>query len=234
MRSSVTAKALTEAIYIAADETQFPESVDRYGIWETQKLYLHLYEENPIVMDYDIPLEAFDGKTAFEMTQEGFACHKSQHWTWFYKWIYGTADKPIKKATDIRSYSPCHFGLYYTQVGPDVIGGDFLENIVTYEERKIIAEKEAEEKRLAELEAQRIAEEERKAEEARLQAEAERLAQEQKAAEEARLAREQAALEEAERLKKIKQRNIALCSVGGIVIVGIVIAIVCRKKNRGE
>ena len=230
----VFAKVLTEAIHIAADETQFPESVDRYGIWEPQKLYLHLYEENPIVMDYDIPLEAFGGKTAFEMTQEGFACHKSQHWTWFYKWIYGTADRPIKKATDIRSYSPCHFGLYYTQVGPDVTGGDFLENIVTYEERRILAEKEAEEQRLAELEAQRIAEEERKAEEARLQAEQERLAQEQKAAEEARLAKEQAALEETERLKKARQRKLLGFGAGGLGFVGIVIAIVCRKKNRGD
>ena len=230
----IYAKVLTEAIHIAADETQFPESVDRYGIWETQKLYLHLYEENPIVMDYDVPLEAFGGKTAFEVTQDGFACHKSQHWTWFYKWIYGTADKPIKKATDIRSYSPCHFGLYYTTVGPDIEGGDFLENIITYEERKIIAEKEAEEKRLAELEAQRLAEEERKAEEARLQAEKERLEQEQKAAEEARLAAEKAALEEADRLKKIKQRNIVLYSVGGIAFLAIVVAIICRKKSRGE
>ncbi len=230
----VYAQVLTEAIHIAADETQFPESVDRYGIWETQKLYLHLYEENPIVMDYDIPLETFGGKTAFEMTQEGFACHKSQHWTWFYKWIYGTADKPIKKATDIRSYSPCHFGLYYTQVGPDIEGGDFLENIVTYEERRVIAEKEAEEKRLAELEAQRLAEEERQAEEARLQAEKERLEQELKAAEEARRAEEQAALEEAARLKKEKQRNVLLLGVGGIALLVIVIAMISRKKNRGE
>lgn len=230
----VYAQVITEAIHIAADETWFTESFDRYGIWETQKLYLHLYEENPLVMNYDVPLEAFGGKTAFEVTQDGFACHKSQHWTWFYKWIYGTADKPIKKATDIKSYSPCHFGLYYTQVGPDVQGGDFLENIITYEERRIIAEKEAEEKRLAELEAQRLAEEERQAQEARIKAEKERLEQEQKAAEAARLAEEQAALEEALRQEKARHRNVALICVGGIAVLAIVIAIICRKKNRGE
>lgn len=230
----IYAQVMTEAIHIAADETQFPESFDRYGIWETQKLYLHLYGENPLVMDYDIPLESFGGKTAFEVTQDGFACHKSQHWTWFYKWIYGTADKPIKKATDIRSYSPCHFGLYYTQVGLDTEGGDFLENIVTYEERRIIAEKEAEEKRLAELEAQRLAEEERKAEEARLQEEKERLEQEQKTAEEARLAKEQADLEEAMQLKKAEQRKWILFGAGGAAFLVIVIAVIYRKRSRGE
>lgn len=230
----VYAQVLTEAIHIAADETRFPESYEQYGIWETQKLYLHLYEENPIVMDYDIPLEAFGGKTAFEVTQDGFACHKSQHWTWFYKWIYGTADKPIKKATDIRSYSPCNFGLYYTQVGPDMVGGDFLENVITYEERRMIAEKEAEEKRLAELEAQRIAEEERKAQEARLQAEQERKEQELKAAEAARIAEEQAALEAALQQKKTQQRNLILICAGGIAFLVMVIAMICRKRNRGE
>ena len=229
----VYAQVLTEAIHMAADETCFVESFDRYGIWETQKLYLHLYEENPLVMDYDVPLEAFGGKTAFEVTQDGFACHKSQHWTWFYKWIYGTADKPIKKATDIKSYSPCHFGLYYTQVGLDVQGGDFLENVITYEERRIIAEKEAEEKRLAELEAQRLAEEERKAEEARIKAEEERLEQEKKAAEEARR-KEQAALEEELRQEKAKKRTLALIGIGGAAFLVIVIAVICRKKNRGE
>lgn len=232
----IYAQVMTEAISIAADETRFTESFEQYGLWEPRKLYLHLYAENPIVMDYDIPLEAFGGKTAFEVTQDGFACHKSQHWTWFYKWIYGTAEKPIKKASDIKNYSPCHFGLYYTQVGPDIVGGDFLENIITYEEQRLIAEKEAEEKRLAQLEAERIAEEERKAEEARLQAEKERLEQEKKAAEEKRLAEEQAALEEAIRLEKAKQRKLLLfgLSAAAILVIVIAIVIVCRKKNRGE
>lgn len=229
----VCAKALTEAIYIAADDTQFLESFDRYGIWEPEKLYLHLYGQNPIVMDYDVPLESFEGKTAFEVTQDGFACHKSQHWTWFYKWIYGTAERPVNKATDIRSYSPCQFGLYYTKVGLDVQGGDFLENVITYEERREIAEKEAQEKRLAELEAQRL-EEEHKAKEACLKAEKERLEQEAKAAEAQRLLEEQAALEEQNCLKGEKQRNILLCIVGVTALGAIVFAVVSCRRNRGK
>lgn len=167
----ITASAITEAIDAAADADKYQESAGEYGTWQVEKAYLHLYEENPIVMNYDIPLESFGGKTAFEVSQEGFKCHTSQHWTWFYKWLYGTDEAPITKATQIATYSPCNYGLYYTNVGLDVEGGDFFENVVTYEER----EKAEEEARLkAEEEARLKAEEE-----ARLKAEAEAKAQEE-------------------------------------------------------
>ncbi len=129
------ASAVTEAIEGAKDETFCPESAQEWGCHSVEKVYLHLYGENQIVMNYDEPLEAFGGKTAFEVTQDGFACHKSQHWTWFYKWIYGTEEKPIVKATDIKKYSPCKYGLYYTGVGVDQVGGDFFENVPTYAAR---------------------------------------------------------------------------------------------------
>ena len=100
-----------------------------------EKLYLHLYDENPIVLNFDVPLDNFDGKTAYEVSCDGFSCHKSQHWTWFYKWIYGSEENPITKASQISSYSPCRYGLYYTTVGEDTAGGDFFENVDTYGER---------------------------------------------------------------------------------------------------
>lgn len=130
----LAAAALTEAINCTADATKYPESAKEYGIWEIEKLYLHLYEENEILMNYDVPLEAFGGKTAYEVSREGFACHKSQHWTWFYKWIYGSDENPYTKASQIRTYSPCKYGLYYTNVGVDKEGGDFFENVVTHKE----------------------------------------------------------------------------------------------------
>lgn len=138
----VCSKALTEALAYSADETKYPDSASKYGVWEVEKTYLHLYEENKIVMDFDVPLTAFGGKTAFEVSQEGFGCHKSQHWTWFYKWMYGTEEKPVKKATDIKNYSPCYYGLYETKVGGDNVGGDFFENVQTYAEQEIIAKME--------------------------------------------------------------------------------------------
>ncbi len=106
-----------------------------------EKVYVHLYEENPLILDIDTPLEAFDGKTAFQVSQEAFNYHKSQHWTWFYSWIYGKS-APITVSTQISSYNPARFGLYYTAVGNDTVGGDMLENVVTYAEREKPAEPE--------------------------------------------------------------------------------------------
>ena len=99
----LSAAALTEAVDYAAREEKYPDSAEQYGVWTVEKLYLHLYEKNPVVMNFDVPLEHFGGKTAFEMSQEGFACHKSQHWTWFYRWMYGTEASPVKKAVDIKT-----------------------------------------------------------------------------------------------------------------------------------
>ena len=158
--------ALTEAIEYAADETKYTESALEYGTWSVEKLYLHLYEENQIVMNYDEPLESFGGKTAFEVSQDGFGCHKSQHWTWFYRWMYGTSDKPVKKATDIQTYSPCYYGLYYTSVGADVVGGDFMENVKSYEVRHAEEQERLEQERLEQerLEQERLEAEKEEAE----------------------------------------------------------------------
>ncbi len=139
----LAAAALTEAIECTGDATKYADSAKKYGTWEIQKLYLHLYDENQIVMNYDIPLDSFGGKTAYEVSCEGFACHRSQHWTWFYKWIYGSAESPYTKASQIKTYSPCNYGLYYTSVGTDAQGGDFFENVVTHEENVGIKIEEA-------------------------------------------------------------------------------------------
>lgn len=126
------ARALTEAITLSGDSEKYPDSASMYGTWSPQKTYLHLYKENQITMNFDEPLESLGGKTAFEVTQQGFGCHKSQHWTWFNRWIYGTPEKPVTKASDIKAYSPCQYGLYDTKVGLDTIGNDFFENILPY------------------------------------------------------------------------------------------------------
>ena len=114
------------------DATFCPESAEKYGTWDVPKTYFHLYEENQITLDWDTPFDSLGGNTPFEITVRGFDCHLSQHWTWFNEWIRGTEAEPITKASQITDYSPCIYGLYRTTVGPDTIGGDFLENIVPY------------------------------------------------------------------------------------------------------
>ena len=221
------ASALTEAIGYAGDESKYPESAVEYGTWQIQKAYLHLYEENPIVMNFDVPLDRFGGKTAFEVSQEGFGCHKSQHWTWFYKWMYGTEGNPVTKATDITKYSPCLYGLYYTNVGLDTEGGDFFENVETYEEQALAQQQaKLEEERKAKLEEERKSQEEAKA---RAEEKAAREREEEcrrQAEEEARLAKEKA--EAAAKLKVV-----LLTISGAVICVGIMIIVIVKKRRKG-
>ncbi len=104
------------------------DSYQKYGVWEVKKTYLHLYKENQIIMDYDTPLDYFNGKTAYEVSKEGYSKHLSQQWTWFTSWINGKNNE-YTKATDIKTYSPLEYGLYKTTVGLDVEKNDMFENL---------------------------------------------------------------------------------------------------------
>ena len=149
--------SLIKVLELANDPTQFTDSAEKYGVWDVPKTYLHLYDQNKIVMDYDTPLESWDGLTAFEVTQKyGFTCHESQHWTWFYRWIYGSGIE-ITKASQIKTYNPCLFGLYRSTVGEDVLKNDFMENIVSYGEQERLEQERLEQERL-EQEATRVTE----------------------------------------------------------------------------
>ena len=173
------ADALGTALERAADPALDQARGETLDPWQVEKTYLHLYPENQIVMDWDTPLDSLGGKTPFQVSQEGFARHESQHWTWFYRWIYGSSGSPIQKAADIQNYSPCLYGLYNTRVGPDTAGGDFFEHVETWAQRE---------------EAQRLAEEQRREEEARR-------------AEEERQARLEAEAQRQEHLQEEQQRQ---------------------------
>lgn len=139
------ADLLCQAVQISQDRQAYPELAERYGVWDVPKTYLHLYGGNVIWMDWDQPLEAFDGMTAYQVTKQlGFARHPSQHG--YYSWFFEDRDK----AADIPEYSPCWYGLYRSTVGEDVQGNDFFENLTSYEEdgKMEQALKEAEQARL--------------------------------------------------------------------------------------
>ncbi len=125
---------LTRAVEEAAQATCFAASAEQYGTWNTPKLYLHLYEENALTMNWDVPLTRFDGKTAFQVSQEGFQCHDSQQYTWFRRWLNGN-DGSNTTAASIATYSPCEYGLYRSMVGLDEEKNDFFEHLLTYDEQ---------------------------------------------------------------------------------------------------
>ncbi len=169
----VNMRTLIKAVENAKDINYFPESAEKYGAWDTPKLYIHEYEENNITMDWDTPYESMGGKSAFQMSQEAFKYHKSQHWTYFWNWLNGTTAKPITKSTEAKNLKCNSYGLYYTTVGQDVAKNDFFENVTTYDEQfRIEEERRKAEEEQARLEAESIAKaEEESREAARLESE---------------------------------------------------------------
>ena len=131
---AVYADVLAEAVQISMDDGSYPESAANYGTWDVPKAYFHLYEENSIVMDWDIPLEAFDGLTAWQVSsRHALQKHVSQlealeedDVTWYF------GNNPT--AASVGRFSPCRFGLYRTTVGMDAEKNDFFENLSTHAE----------------------------------------------------------------------------------------------------
>lgn len=212
------ADLLTKAIKLVGDPTAFPESAKKYGTHEISKLYLHLYEENPITIDYDQPMDVFDGLSAFQVTQKyGFPCHVSQQWTGFRTWLNGY-DGEITKASQIEKYNPSKFGLYHTTVGADVKKNDFLENITTYAEQERLEQERLEQER---LEQERL--EQERLEQERL--EQERLEQE-------RLEQERLDKERLER--EAQRRTEIIVAVIILVILVFLLLIVTRFRAAGK
>ena len=115
----LNAYSMINASILAAKETYDPRSAAEYGAWDTPKTYLHLYGEadTRTTLDYETPLEAFGGQTAYEIAVKALNEHESQlHWD-FEVYSY---DSP---------YDSHSFGLYRSLVGEDVEKNDLMENV---------------------------------------------------------------------------------------------------------
>jgi len=110
------ADAAARCVALAADGSFQRRGLERQEPWQVQKLYLHLYPENAIRMDWRKPLVAFGGRTAFDMACGAFLLHVSQQ-------------KGQYAVEDFGRYDNALFGLYHSTVGPDVERDDFFEHI---------------------------------------------------------------------------------------------------------
>ena len=114
----LNAHYLIQAVELAADARQFPMIALQYGLWDTPKLYLHLYEGNRITFNVNTTLENDpEGRTPFVIAQDAYKCHVSQ------AGYFEVSQNP-------HSVMDCtRFGLYRTLVGYDT-GGDLMEHTV--------------------------------------------------------------------------------------------------------
>lgn len=114
----VTAAAARLAVVDAADPSYDPESANAYGVWQVKKLYLHLAAENPIFISATVPLDAFGGRTGWEIAQEAYQCHQSQR-----LWNH-LCDNENENSLE-------RFGLVFSAVGPDSGINDAFEHVTT-------------------------------------------------------------------------------------------------------
>ncbi|MBQ7655546.1 MAG: PIG-L family deacetylase [Clostridia bacterium] len=112
----LTARLVADAIPLAKDESYDPESVAEYGAWEVKKVYLHLYGENKVEIDWDEPLSPDSPISPMFLAQEAFDKHRSQQ-------------RAYSMTREAKTYNNRLFGLYYTAVGPDEAKNNFFEHL---------------------------------------------------------------------------------------------------------
>lgn len=113
----ICADAMVRAWTTATDAGYDRASARAWGTWQMKKLYLHLWDENPQVMDWSVPIPSLDGITGLEAADRAFRFHFSQQ------------DAGMDVLGTGTRYDNTRFGLWATTVGPDEAGGDFLEHI---------------------------------------------------------------------------------------------------------
>jgi len=112
---AAVAQVVREAVTNAADGDYDPISLSAFGGWKVSKLYLHLYEDNPITMDWTTASSALNNQSPLGVARNAFAKYTSL-----------TSSSPFQEG---EQYDNSRFGLAFTDVGPDIAGGDLFENV---------------------------------------------------------------------------------------------------------
>ena len=106
-----TVAALCREAFDAAEEIGGREG------WEPKKLYMHLYGDDPTILDWSQPLASQGGLDAISAIRYAYLYYKTQDAT----------EKSV--LTTGTKYPNDRFGLVRTLVGQDQAKNDFLENI---------------------------------------------------------------------------------------------------------
>ena len=114
----LSADVVINALKKSGSPKYHKESYKAYGGWDVPKCYIHLYGKDQVRFDWKgMKLDAFGGKTAFEVADAAWQCHTSQYRKGKYEvYTEGPYDSQV-------------FGLYRSRVGADALHGDFFENL---------------------------------------------------------------------------------------------------------
>ena len=94
--------------------------------WQPKKLYLHLWKEGEIMVEWEQPHENLGGRTPLEVAAEAFKEHKSQQGFS----AETRSGREFKfKVHSHGMFDNAKFGLAYSSVGEDVLKNDFMENV---------------------------------------------------------------------------------------------------------
>lgn len=108
---------ITNAVKITNDPHAYPDLVNRYGLWDTPKTYLHSYGNKQTNLDLFVPIPSRGNMTGYQIVNQSFYKHISQI-------------KLGRYQVNIHGSLKCtSFGLYRSLVGPDIKRNDLFENI---------------------------------------------------------------------------------------------------------
>lgn len=116
----LTADATMNGVLMAGDAANYPESAEKYGVWDVPKYYMHLYDpEHQIGIDWDEPYEELLNLSPMQVAYVAFEKHTTEaHHSEFYSLDVAG------KENDNRC-----FGLYRSLVGDDVENNSFFEHL---------------------------------------------------------------------------------------------------------
>ena len=67
------------AVRYAPEANRYPESSALFGAWQVQRLFFHQYGENMVTLDRSKPIARFNGLTALELDQQGYAYYPTTY-----------------------------------------------------------------------------------------------------------------------------------------------------------
>lgn len=111
---ALVSRLVQEALPLAANAQFDPESVEQYGQWAVSKLYLHLYEQNALVLD---AAAVIDGVAISEIVTAADSCYV----------LDGRDATVVPNMT--QDGGMFNYGLAYSTVGDDTGANDMFENL---------------------------------------------------------------------------------------------------------